>query len=75
MSHPSPPDGSHWELTDHPTDAQVAALRRQLGQYNVSTAQIDEDQDLPVFVHAANGELIAGIVGWIWGPCLEISFL
>jgi ribosomal protein S18 acetylase RimI-like enzyme len=75
MSDPSPPDDNRWELTDQPTDAQVAALRQQLGQYNISTAHIDEGQDLAVFVHAPDGELIAGIVGWTWGQCLEISFL
>jgi GNAT superfamily N-acetyltransferase len=74
MSHRSP-GSSHWEMTDHPTDAQVAALRQQLGQYNVSTAHIDEGEDLAVFVHAPDGELIGGIVGRAWGQCLEISFL
>lgn len=75
MRHPSPPDDNRWELTDQPTDAQVAALRQQLGQYNISTAHIDEGQDLAVFVHAPDGELLGGIVGWTWGQCLEISFL
>jgi hypothetical protein len=65
MSHRSP-GSSHWEMTDHPTDAQVAALRQQLGQYNASTVHIDEGQDLAVFVHAPDGELIGGIVGWAW---------
>ena len=63
-----------WEITEHPND-KTAILRHHLGAFNVERAQIDQSQDLAIFVGNQQGELMAGIVGWIWGECLEIAFL
>jgi GNAT superfamily N-acetyltransferase len=73
--HPQPDDTAFtWEITEHPGD-KTAALRQHLGAFNVERAEIDQSQDLAIFVSSQQGELIAGIVGWIWGECLEIAYL
>ena len=61
-----------WEITEHPDD-KTSILRQHLGAFNVERARIDQSQDLAIFVSNQEGELMAGIVGWIWGECLEIA--
>jgi GNAT superfamily N-acetyltransferase len=63
-----------WEITEHPGDT-TSILRQHLGAFNVERAQIDQSQDLAIFLSDRQGELMAGIVGWIWGECLEIAYL
>ena len=63
-----------WEITEHPDD-KTPILRQHLGAFNVERAQIDQSQDLAIFLSDRQGELMAGIVGWIWGECLEIAYL
>jgi GNAT superfamily N-acetyltransferase len=73
--HPQQDDTSYtWEITEHPGD-KTSILRKHLGAFNVERAQIDQSQDLAIFLSDPQGELVAGIVGWIWGECLEIAYL
>src|SRR5262245_65097398 len=73
--HLHPDDTTYtWEITEQPGD-QTSILRQRLGAFNVEREQIDQGQDLAIFVSDRQGELMAGIVGWIWGECLEIAYL
>jgi ribosomal protein S18 acetylase RimI-like enzyme len=64
-----------WLIDHNPSKQAIEALRSQLVAHNVAQARIDRGQDLAVFVRDAQGRLVAGIVGWTWGQCLEISYL
>ena len=50
-------------------------IRSQLIQYNIDTAQIDQQHSLVFTAENKNGECIGGVCGNIWGSCLEIDFL
>lgn len=64
-----------WLIDHNPSKQVIEALRSQLVAYNVAQAQIDRGQDMAVFVRDTQGQLVAGIVGWTWGQCLEIGYL
>jgi GNAT superfamily N-acetyltransferase len=65
----------HWSIDHHPSDHAIQALRQELIAYNIATAAIDTSRDIAVFLHDAYGHLRGGIVGAIWGQCLEIHYL
>jgi len=64
-----------WQISHHPDEQDIQNLRHQLVAYNIATAQIDQSQDLAVFVRDQQQTLMAGVAGWIWGTCLEIQYL
>ena len=41
----------------------------------MATAAMDTSQDIAVWLHDAHGDLMGGIVGTIWGHCVEITSL
>jgi GNAT superfamily N-acetyltransferase len=66
----------HIWLVDHnPSQQDMQALRRQLVAYNIAQAHVDKGRDLAIFVRDIQDQLVAGIVGWTWGQCLEINYL
>jgi GNAT superfamily N-acetyltransferase len=64
-----------WQLFVEPGNQQVAALRKKLSDFNITTARVEQGFGLAIFVHDARELLVAGIYGWIWGACLEIDYL
>ena len=64
-----------WQLFVEPKDQQVAALRKQLSDFNIAKARADRGFGLAIFVHDMKEDLVAGIYGWIWGACLEVDYL
>jgi ribosomal protein S18 acetylase RimI-like enzyme len=64
-----------WSIDHHPSDRAIEAVRNELIAYNIATAAIDAQRNLAVFLHDAHGQLRGGIVGTIWGQCLEITSL
>ena len=64
-----------WEIDHSPTRQAVEALRSHLVAHNVEQAAIDAGQEVAVFVRGEEGQLVGGIVGWMWGQCLEINYL
>jgi ribosomal protein S18 acetylase RimI-like enzyme len=69
------PTPLQWSIDHHPSDRAIQALRNELIAYNIATAAIDARRTLAVFLHDAHGQLMGGIVGTIWGQCLEITYL
>jgi GNAT superfamily N-acetyltransferase len=41
----------------------------------VVTAAIDASRDIAVWLHDTQGSLMGGVVGTIWGQCVEINYL
>jgi len=72
---PDFPAPLQWSIDHRPSDHAIQALREELIAYNVATAGIDASRDVAVFLHDAHGALAGGIVGTIWGQCLEITYL
>ncbi len=64
-----------WLIDHNPSEQTIKALRSQLVAYNVTQAQVDQGQNLAIFVRDAQDQLLAGIVAWTWGQCLEINYL
>jgi len=69
------PSPLHWSIDHHPSDRAIQALRNELIAYNIATAAIDASRDIAVFLHDAQGSLMGGVVGTIWGQCVEINYL
>ncbi len=68
-------DETSWRVEESPRDEDVRVLREHLGSYNIRHSTIEEGTDLAIFLRAADGSLVGGIAGWIWGGCLEIDYL
>ena len=60
-------------------DDNVATPRQLLEQriiaYNVATTGITDGQALTIVSRDEQGAIIAGLVGWTWGGCVEIEYL
>ena len=69
------PTPLQWSIDHHPSDHVIQALRRELIAYNIATVAIDASRNLAVLLHDAHGHLRGGIVGTIWGQCVEITYL
>jgi GNAT superfamily N-acetyltransferase len=69
------PSPLQWSIDLHPSDRAIQAIRNELIAYNIATAAIDASRDIAVFLHDAHGQLMGGIVGTIWGQCMEIKYL
>lgn len=69
------PTPLQWSIDHHPSDPVIQALRRELIAYNIATAAIDASRTLAVLLHDAHGHLRGGIVGTLWGQCVEITYL
>ncbi len=69
------PSPLQWSIDHHPSDRAIQAVRNELIAYNIATAAIDASRDLAVFLHDVHGQLMGGIVGTIWGQCVEIKYL
>jgi GNAT superfamily N-acetyltransferase len=63
------PSPLQWSIDHHPSDRAIQAVRNELIAYNIATAAI------AVLLHDAHGQLMGGIVGTIWGQCVEIKYL
>jgi GNAT superfamily N-acetyltransferase len=68
------PDGP-WPVEAPPDPADTAALRKRLQQSNMARATVEQGQPLGIYLRAEDGELMAGVYGWLWGECLEIYYL
>jgi GNAT superfamily N-acetyltransferase len=68
------PSPLQWSIDHHPSDHTIQALRNELIAYNIATAAIDTSRDVAVFLHDAHGRLVGGVVGTIWGQCMEINY-
>ena len=64
-----------WSIDHHPSDHAIHALRHELITYNIATAAIDTSRDVAVWLRDAHGRLLGGVVGTIWGQCVEIPYL
>src|SRR5262249_61383424 len=42
---------------------------------NTAPAPMDSSRDVAVFLHDAHGSLMGGIIGTLWGHCVEITYL
>ena len=61
-------------IRDVAADADSAALRNALLEYNFETTGYRDGRSLSCFLHD-NGELIAGIDGFTWGGYARIDYL
>lgn len=64
-----------WLIDPQPSNQAIEALRSRLVADNIARASIDESQDLAVFIHDGQGQLVGGVIGTIWGQCLEVNYL
>jgi GNAT superfamily N-acetyltransferase len=64
-----------WSIDHQPSDDAIQALRHELIAYNIATAAIDASRDIAVWLHDAHGSVLGGVVGTIWGQCVEIYYL
>ena len=69
------PSPLQWSIDHHPSDDAIQAVRHELIAYNIATAAIDTSRDVAVWLHDAHGGLRGGIVGTLWGHCVEIRYL
>ena len=69
------PSQLRWSIEHNPSDRAIQALRNELIAYNIATAGIDASRAVAVFLYDAPGQLLGGVVGTIWGQCLEITYL
>jgi GNAT superfamily N-acetyltransferase len=69
------PSPLQWSIDHRPSDAAIQALRQELIAYNIATAAIDTSRDFAVWLRDAYGSLMGGVVGTIWGQCVEIHYL
>lgn len=69
------PASVQWEKRWSPPEELVQVLRDGLSAYNVERGRVDERLTAGIFVRGADGGLIGGVYGVIWGACLEIKYL
>jgi GNAT superfamily N-acetyltransferase len=50
-------------------------LEQRINAYNVATTGISHGQDLTIVSRDEQGAIMAGLVGWTWGDCMEIEYL
>ena len=50
-------------------------LEQRIHAYNVATTGITDGQALIIVSRDEHGAVIAGLVGWTWGGCVEIEYL
>ena len=50
-------------------------LEQRIHAYNVATTGITDGQALTIVSRDEQGAIIAGLVGWTWGGCVEIEYL
>ena len=72
---PDVPSPLQWSIDYYPSAHAIQALRDELIADNIATAVIDARRDLAVFLHDARGQFVGGIVGGLWGQCVEITSL
>ena len=67
---------SEWDIVirDTASDAEVAALRDALFEYNFATTGYRDGRSLSCFLRDA-GELVGGIDGFTWGGYARIDYL
>ena len=67
---------SEWDIVirDTASDAEVAALRDALFEYNLATTGYRDGRSLSCFLRDA-GELVGGIDGFTWGGYARIDYL
>ncbi len=64
-----------WSVDPHSSEKSIEELRRALAAFNLATASIDQSRELGAFIHAAQGRLVGGVLGLLWGQCLETRYL
>jgi GNAT superfamily N-acetyltransferase len=50
-------------------------LEQRIHAYNVATTGITDGQVLTIVSRDEQGAIMAGLVGWTWGGCVEIEYL
>jgi GNAT superfamily N-acetyltransferase len=75
MATDTTPTGLTWRVERGADRHTIETLRGQLAAYNVAQARVDAGLDLGIFIYDAQGQLVGGIAGWVWGQVLEVSFL
>src|SRR4051794_766907 len=75
MSDPTPQPPYTWSVLQNPEGTAAKEVRESLIQYNITRARIDESEEIAVIVRDIYQRLVAGATGWLWGSCMEISFL
>jgi GNAT superfamily N-acetyltransferase len=70
MNHSRPTDDLALETP--PAAADLEALRAGLHAFNIDEAAMDQGQRMAIFRRDEEGQIMAGIYGWLWGECLEI---
>ncbi len=62
------------EISDRSSDADIAALRTALHEYNFATTGYRDGRDLSCFLRD-DGRLVAGVDGFTWGGYARIDVL
>jgi GNAT superfamily N-acetyltransferase len=64
-----------WRVEAPPDSADTRKLRRKLQRFNQKRAAVEQGQPLGIFLRGDDGDIEAGVYGWLWGGCLEIDYL
>jgi len=67
-------DGSHrLVVEDSPDLADIALLEERVAQAAIDAAGLGDDEEFGIFVRDADGSIVAGISGIVWGGCCELQ--
>ena len=55
------------KIEDEPRREDVALLDERLYEFNAAATGVDDGRWLAIFVRDADGEIVAGLLGWTWG--------
>ena len=66
------PQCIRYEVTDHPAQADLAAIDDALEAFNKAAAELDKVCHLACFARLPDGIIIGGAVARTWGECCEL---
>ena len=61
-----------FEITSEPKPEEIQYLEDRIYEFNSAATGIADGAWLAIFVRGAEGRIIAGIAGALWGGCLEV---
>jgi GNAT superfamily N-acetyltransferase len=68
-------DITRFIIETQPTRQDVDFLKEQINSYNIKQTSIDFGGHLACFLRDDDGDIVAGLYGYIWGDCCQIEAL
>ena len=68
-------ENPNFKLETQPSHDDIEFLEQQINAFNLEATGTAFDAPLTYFMRGPNGHILAGLHGWTWGGCCEVSLL